>query len=121
MIICFKCKLHKDGLRSAPPLTLPCLASRRVTLATRPALPLHSSKKRDARRCSVRNKKIKFLYFCFVLSSLIRIFAPTKPALAGRAGQDIDGILRSTKPFVGLTEGKGVYGRYILCVQTSQL
>lgn len=31
-----------------------------------------------------------------------------------RAGQvkDIDGILRPTKPFVGLAKGKGVNGRY---------
>ena len=30
----------------------------------------------------------------------------------GRAGQDIDGILRPTMSFVGQAEGKGVYGRY---------
>lgn len=29
-----------------------------------------------------------------------------------RAGHDIDGILRPTKPFVGQAEGKGVYKRY---------
>ena len=34
-----------------------------------------------------------------------------------RAGQDIDGIRRLTKPFVGLAKGKGVYGRY--CSVTS--
>jgi len=28
------------------------------------------------------------------------------------AGHNIDGILRPTKPFVGLAKGKGVYGRY---------
>ena len=46
----------------------------------------------------------------------VRIFAPTKPAPAGRAGQDIEEILRPTKPFVGLAEGKRAFTDVIFCV-----
>jgi hypothetical protein len=36
----------------------------------------------------------------------------TKPVLKDKASLDIDGILKPTKLFVGLAEGKGVYERY---------
>ncbi len=60
-------------------------------------------------------EKTKIIHFCFVLCLLLRTFALTKPALMGRAGQDIDGILRPTKPFVRLAEGKRRLRTLLFC------
>ena len=53
-------------------------------------------------------------------SEIIRIFAPTKP-VHSRAGQDIDGILRPTMPFVGQAKVKTFTDVIILCCLTLQL
>ena len=64
--------------------------------------------------CVYFSFSFEILAFFFVVSEKVRIFAPTKPVhVWARAVKDIDGILRPTKPFVGLAKGKGVYGRYI--------
>ena len=81
---------------------------------------VHSSKTRSFVLLSIRLK-----FFCGKVCTVrdnVVILQPTKPASpeAGRVKTSME-ILVPTKPFVGLAKGKGVYERYRLCCQTSQL
>ena len=78
-------------------------------------------------------KSVFFFGFFFLVSKNMRIFATDQASFVdeslewlrllerGLVTIDIDGILRPTMLFVGQVKGKDVFGRYCLCVQTSQL
>ena len=60
--------------------------------------------------CLYDGKLFSLFFCCFEINSYI--CTDQASSFVCRAGQDIDGILRPTMPFVGQAKGKGVYERY---------